>query len=238
MHYVISDIHGCLDQFHELLEKIDFKEDDRLYVLGDMVDRGEAPLEVLHEVVSMKNAIPLWGNHDLLAYLNLRDIVFEEENGVERALVPEEEGFMLWFNDGGSATAKEFAELTEESRTMIMDDFKALRVYEMIELNGKSFILTHADLGNFSPDKEISDYSLEELLFSRPDIGKRYFDDPDTFIVNGHTPTPLLNAEHEAKVLEENGHILIDCGCVYGGRLAAYRLDDGQKFYVEGPDRT
>lgn len=34
-------------------------------------------------------------------------------------------------------------------------------------------------------------------------------------------------------VYEGNGHIAIDCGCVYGERLAAYCLDDGRVVYVE-----
>jgi len=40
--YVISDIHGELDAFKEMLEKINFKYDgtDELHIIGDMVDWG------------------------------------------------------------------------------------------------------------------------------------------------------------------------------------------------------
>ena len=40
MNYVISDIHGCYEQYIKLLDKIHFSERDTLYLLGDLVDRG------------------------------------------------------------------------------------------------------------------------------------------------------------------------------------------------------
>ena len=38
--YIMSDIHGLYDRYEAMLKKIDLKEDDRLYVLGDVIDRG------------------------------------------------------------------------------------------------------------------------------------------------------------------------------------------------------
>ena len=38
--YVISDIHGEYERFMELLEEIELKDTDTLYVLGDVLDRG------------------------------------------------------------------------------------------------------------------------------------------------------------------------------------------------------
>lgn len=40
MHYVVSDIHGYYDRYLKLLEVINFTDDDTLYILGDIVDRG------------------------------------------------------------------------------------------------------------------------------------------------------------------------------------------------------
>lgn len=45
--YVISDIHGQYDMFMELIDKIDLKQTDTLYVLGDILDRGPHPIKVL-----------------------------------------------------------------------------------------------------------------------------------------------------------------------------------------------
>lgn len=38
MKYIMSDIHGCYEEYIELLEKIGFSEEDQLYVLGDTVE--------------------------------------------------------------------------------------------------------------------------------------------------------------------------------------------------------
>ena len=39
MHYIITDIHNDSWRFMKLLEKIDLKEEDHLYLLGDLFDR-------------------------------------------------------------------------------------------------------------------------------------------------------------------------------------------------------
>lgn len=42
MHYVISDIHGCYNEYIKALKKVNFNDNDTLYVLGDCIDRGYA----------------------------------------------------------------------------------------------------------------------------------------------------------------------------------------------------
>ena len=37
MVYVLSDVHGRIDRFESILHQIDLNEDDRLYVLGDVI---------------------------------------------------------------------------------------------------------------------------------------------------------------------------------------------------------
>lgn len=53
MNYVISDIHGCYDQFIELLDLIQLKDSDTLYVLGDVVDRGPHPIKTLLKLMEI-----------------------------------------------------------------------------------------------------------------------------------------------------------------------------------------
>ena len=47
MQYAVSDIHGCYDKYINLLRRIDLKDSDTLYVLGDMIDRGPDGLKIL-----------------------------------------------------------------------------------------------------------------------------------------------------------------------------------------------
>ena len=61
-YYVMSDIHGEYEQFVELLGKINLKDEDTLYVLGDILDRGPHPIKVMRKLMEMPNAVCLVTN--------------------------------------------------------------------------------------------------------------------------------------------------------------------------------
>lgn len=65
--YLIGDIQGCNGAFKRLLSKIDFSPSrDTLYVLGDMVNRGEDSCSVLQTLMRFGDSAKcLLGNHDL-----------------------------------------------------------------------------------------------------------------------------------------------------------------------------
>ena len=75
--YVISDIHGMYDKFLKMLDKLGFNDDDTLYVLGDVLDRGPNPIKVLQKMMEMPNVIPIVGNHELMA-MECLDFLVEE----------------------------------------------------------------------------------------------------------------------------------------------------------------
>ena len=52
MIYVMSDIHGEYDKFKEVLKQINLQKEDLLYVLGDVVDRGPHPMEILLKMMA------------------------------------------------------------------------------------------------------------------------------------------------------------------------------------------
>ena len=61
---IIGDIHGCLYEFEDLLEKMNFKEgNDRLILLGDLINKGPYPLEVLKKARELQCEVVL-GNHE------------------------------------------------------------------------------------------------------------------------------------------------------------------------------
>lgn len=69
--FVIADVHGCLNELHQLLDKtcIDLKK-DRLIMLGDYIDRGEDSAGTVKWLMELKNgkygehAVLLRGNHE------------------------------------------------------------------------------------------------------------------------------------------------------------------------------
>ena len=66
MNYVVGDIHGEYDRFIEIIKKIQLKDSDSLYILGDIVDRGSHPIKTLLKLMEMPNVICLVGNHEFM----------------------------------------------------------------------------------------------------------------------------------------------------------------------------
>ena len=66
-HYVVGDIQGCYSEFRQLLDTIAFEPArDRLWLVGDLVNRGPDSLSVLRTVKSFgAAATTVLGNHDL-----------------------------------------------------------------------------------------------------------------------------------------------------------------------------
>ncbi|MBD5474847.1 MAG: fructose-bisphosphatase class III [Lachnospiraceae bacterium] len=67
MTYVISDIHGNFEKYEDMLELIHLSDEDGLYVIGDVIDRGPDGIKILKDVMERPNAHMILGNHELMA---------------------------------------------------------------------------------------------------------------------------------------------------------------------------
>ncbi|MEM9621778.1 MAG: symmetrical bis(5'-nucleosyl)-tetraphosphatase [Pseudomonadota bacterium] len=64
--YVIGDIQGCADELEALLAVVNFGETDRLWLLGDLINRGPRSVAVMRLLMSIQDqCVTVLGNHDL-----------------------------------------------------------------------------------------------------------------------------------------------------------------------------
>ena len=238
-------------------------EKDELIIAGDIIDRGPKSYEMLRYMESDPKGVTfLIGNHDYdFAHYYCSGIrhIFHEHFWEDMQDVYDCLAFKHFVKDHYGTVEdliKKHKEITLKDFEIWQKKIKQMPYYIERKVNGKDFIIVH---GGYISKEDYEkhgrdlyyDYGLENIemfyIWARQEQiwcgGK-----PDTTIVFGHTPT-IFNTEgfyHNGyiwKYTKPNNCKLIniDCGLVYkknfpnecNGRLACFRLDDGQEFYVE-----
>ncbi len=237
MNYAISDLHGYpLDKFLQLLKKAGFGNDDYLFILGDVIDRnGDGGVEMLQWIMLQLNVELLLGNHEdmLLKCAFLFDEITDE--ALDNLTTAQMNALMLWMTNGAEPTMDNLARLNRRRPGAAAEILKFLReapLYDTVTAGGRDFILCHAGLGNFRPDKLPGEYTPKELLWTRPSLDDDYFDDVIT--VFGHTPTIYFGSD-PMRAVRTRTWIDIDTGAACGGCEAPMllRLDDLKEFYAD-----
>ncbi len=234
-HYVISDIHGCYNEYQEALHAIRFSDEDTLYVLGDSIDRGYATVKVLKDMMMRPNVFPFLGDHEWMAMDVLKELHKNRkitiENFRRQLSRPMVRAFEQWANprNGGQTTVKEFCALDDEEQEDILDYLEEFLVYAEVSAGGRDYLLVHGGMEPFRKGNTPDDYTVEELVWSRVDYSRPYY--TDKFTITGHTPT-ICEMGNSGQVIRRNNHIAIDCGCVYGANLAVYCMETDEVLYI------
>ncbi|MGW4368947.1 metallophosphoesterase family protein [Nocardia takedensis] len=61
---IVGDIHGCFDELTELLDRVGVTDEDQVISVGDLVDRGPKPAEVVRLFRERPNSVVVAGNHE------------------------------------------------------------------------------------------------------------------------------------------------------------------------------
>jgi len=234
MIYVTADLHGCpLGVFQKLLDRAGFSEGDFLYILGDVIDRGPEGAQLLAFLSQQPNMELILGNHE--AILLACGFLFSEVTEESLSSLTRENLALLqnWLQNGGAPTLTGLRRLLKEDPELlegILDYLRESPLYEWVEAGGRRFLLVHGGLGNFQPDRPLEDYKPEELLWTRPEPGTRYF--PDATVILGHTPTEFYGTPDRA--FHGDGWINIDTS----PKPMLLRLEDLRETYMnsESPE--
>lgn len=237
MKYAVSDIHGNYAKYKKLLDKLDLKEDDTLYVLGDVLDRGTRGFHIMLDMAKRPNVVGLMGNHEAMAMDALPGLLRMMRDGKEKLSASDKKKISLWFGNSGALSLADYLWLNQKDAETVLDYMNNMPLYKEVQAGDKDFVLVHGGLGGFSPSKPLEEYDRDDIVWHRPQKDTEYYADKHT--VFGHTPTPFLGADIEQKydslpkIYHGNRWSDIDCGCGYeDGRLGCLCLDNMEEVYV------
>jgi hypothetical protein len=217
---IVGDVHGCRSELEGLLDRVAFTSGDQLVFVGDLVARGPDSLGVL-DVARRTGAIVVRGNHEqkLLDWRNARNAWMRGAASAKKAIPPPPIGRMH----------------RDIARSLRPVDWKLIETAPLfVDLPEHGARIVHAGLVPGLPIEAQNPQTLMRIRTVRLQppkaLGKRgqeanvlwgalYAGPPQ--VVFGHNAAPGLQLHAWATGL--------DTGCVYGGRLTAMVLANGQK---------
>lgn len=235
MVFVTSDLHGFpLEKFKSLLKAAGFTKRDYLFVIGDVIDRGEHGVDILRWMSEQPNVQLLLGNHESL--LLAASFIFDEISEQNLATLSQDKLDILstWIANGASSTLSALRKMMKSEPDVlegILDLVNDAPLYDCIKVNGQEYVLVHSGIENFDVNRDLSDYSPEELLWARPTIDTSYYSD-GRIVIFGHTPTETFGPQYAGKIIKTDSWICIDTGAATGNSPMVLRLDDMQEFYI------
>ena len=214
--YVCSDLHGEYPTYKAIISQL--KENDKLYILGDTIDRGPDGIKILQDMKKRKERGQiefLIGNHE---FSMIRALFFKNKKSLE-----------TWKKDG-QMTKEDFDELEAKEQNEIKEFLLDSYVYKNININSKNIHLVHAKAVQEKNDN--SNKTVREMMSERNEktileaVEGTQTAKPETFTVVGHQPTFDM-------IEYENGVLDIDCGASYGHNAALVNLSNGTVKYID-----
>lgn len=223
--YVVSDIHGESELFYDILKQIRFTDEDHLYILGDVIDRGPDGIALLRRIMNTPNMTLLLGNHEymMLQYFS----PWATDTEIRR-----------WNKNGNTPTRDAYLKLGPAEQKHIIRHLKSLPTHIEITVHGTAYYLVHG-----FPGENVHDEVWCRPAQSDPNPI------PNTTLIIGHTPVLYLQVARENRdrrmedmiqkkehpvILHAPGFINIDCGCSLDEplkTLGCLRLNDMAEFY-------
>lgn len=218
MHYITSDIHNNNEKFEELIKRLNLKEADKLYILGDLFDRSNYnpnPVDIYFNILKLGNKCQvIRGNHEqelaeyITTYFGIR-----ERKKVKLDSYPYNSFELL---------RERLTQVDLENMTKWMLE---LPLQIALEIDGTKYLLAHAMTSSIH---EV--YSDEYYLRGDGDLQSFLNHGIEGYIsICGHS-----NPEGNVIWRNYKGNVIIcDCGCGFqSGRLGCLCIETGEEIYV------
>ena len=225
MTYIISDIHGEYELFMRLLDKIKFSSGDKIYVLGDMIDKGTQSARLLNCLRKMPQATCIYGNHEY--------------------------DFIKYYHAQMKNERVDFDEVLQKLRNYLGFDCNLLEWETMDWLENLPFYIeedlfigVHSGLplsadGKLLPPEKAT---CEQLVYDRNFKDNRNIADSEKCVLFGHTPARYLTNRDEIIIYPKRGRradnirniqkIHLDTGVYLSGVLGCFCVEECNCYYV------
>ena len=260
--YAVGDIQGCDTELVQLLEKISFDPvADRLWLVGDLVNRGPGSLAVLRLVKSLgDSAITVLGNHDLhlLAVAEGAAELHRSDTLDEILAAPDRDELLTWLRNQHLLYVADNFVLVHAGLLPNWTVKQAARLAGEVEaaLRGKDYAAFLAHMYGNQPnawDDKLTGYKRLRVITNAltrmricTDSGEMEFKFKGEVerIPAGYMPwfdvpkrkssstTAIFGHWSALGLLVKDNVIALDTGCLWGGPLTAVRLEDRQLFEV------
>jgi bis(5'-nucleosyl)-tetraphosphatase (symmetrical) len=264
--YAIGDVQGCFNSLRRLLDRIAFHPHvDRIWFVGDLVNRGPDSLSVLRYIKELRDrAVVVLGNHDLFLLAVAEHIVpVRPEDTLQAVLAaPDRDELLTWLRQQrlfhhenpfalvhagllpqwSIDDATRFAHEVEVGlrgpsyRDVLRALYPSKHLQWSSQLTGPTRLATLIKV--LTRLRACSPDGRMESSYSGPleRIPAGYF---PWFTIpdRRHRDTTIVCGHWAALGLHCESHLLaIDSGCVWGRQLTAVRLEDRKVFQVECAD--
>lgn len=234
MVYVSSDWHGVpYETIQTLLDKANFGDDDYLFVIGDIIDRGEHGVDLIKKIMFKPNIKLIRGNHEEML-INCKFLFDEVTNEtLDSFKYTYLTDLRNWQYNGGIPTMDALKNETPEMRQMILEFVEDTPFYDTVAVGDRDFLLVHGGIALDENGKmiKLSECLPYDLIWTRPGFQTEYSHDFMTII--GHTPTAYYDRENKGRIFKTDTWIDIDTGAACGLNPCLLRLDDMQEFYID-----
>jgi bis(5'-nucleosyl)-tetraphosphatase (symmetrical) len=258
--YAIGDVQGCFDELQALLERVGFNRvHDKLWFVGDLVNRGPKSLEVLRFVRELGDrAIVVLGNHDL--HLVTQHEGFEKKRKDDTFTdvlgAPDARELVEWVRTRPMMHAEGNYAMVHAGLLPQWTIDKAMKLGKEVETalaapNYREFLQNMYGSKPERWDDALAGWDRLRVIVNA--MTRMRFCTPNgamEFHTNGVEPPAGYQAWYEARRDEKTilfGHWSalglklterlagLDTGCVWGGPLTALRLED--RWLVQVPSR-
>jgi len=204
--FVVGDLHGCIDEFEQLFEKIEFDPThDRMFSVGDLVDRGPDSMACLR-LLKEPWFFSVMGNHEDM----MLDAVSSNFT----------HGVALWINNGGDWGVERYE----------ASDPEFFGLVDLVDTLPLGFIIKSHELGNIGVchaeppsgwTEECFEKEYQSVIWGRKKI---YLPEGQLkkcgvdFSIHGHTINKTIAVRDDIKAF------WIDLGCYCVGSLCALQI--------------